>query len=328
MPPVLDDNLLTGYLMGELSEAEQIRVEQRLFSDGESYDRLQALKAEITDQYVRETLDPQRREVFARRFLATQPDRENALFASALAGVLRADNTKREPAVREPAPVSWWPPRLVFFSPRSGWKTAMAVAMAILFIGCAWLFIERQRLIERLERSNRERDVALLEARKGALLETEMSRLNSQNNELDEKLRQTRNNLDQTRQKLDRVIQQSRAASAVGAILPLLLAPGAGRGNDRVEELILDPRARIIQLQLLLEPGETGSRYRAEVRTKEGTLIHRQDRLRSRRTVDGNVLRVNLPADRLKDGLYEVSLYATGAPEILKDYNFSITRRS
>jgi anti-sigma factor RsiW len=326
MPPVLDDNVLTGYLLGELSEAEQTRVEEQLFFDNESYERLQALKAEMTDQYVRETLAPKRREVFARRFLTTEAGREDALFARALDGVLRAENTTRAPAASEQSRVSWWQSLLAFFSPSSGWKMAMAASLTILFIGSAWLLVERQRLIERLETANRERDVAQSEARKGALLETELSRLNSENKELDEKLRQTSKDLDGTRQNLDRILRQSRAASAVGAVLSLILVPGAGRGNERVEELIVNPRARTVQLQLLLEPGVTGSRYRAEVRIKGGPLIYRQDRLRSRRTADGNAVLVNIPADRLKDGRYEVDLHGA-KPDVLSDYEFDIIRR-
>jgi anti-sigma factor RsiW len=330
MPPVLDDNLLKGYLLGELSDAELARVEQLVFSDTDLYDRLQALKAEITDQYVRETLDPKRREVFARRFLATEAGREDALFARALDGVLRAEHTERELAVRDPAPVSWRQSVREFFSFSSAWKPAMAGAMALLLIGCGWLFVERQRLIERMETASRERDSAQSEARKNALLEAEMNRLSARNRELDETLRQTREDLNAVRQNLDQMVRQSKAASALGAILFLVLAPGARRGNERVEELIVDSRARTVHLQLLLEPGESGASFRAEVRRKDGPLIYRQDRLRVRRTAKGNALLVNLPANRLKDGRHEVSLYdskAVGKQEILKDYEFSVTRR-
>lgn len=330
MRPALDDNLLTGYLLGELSEAEQTQVEQQLFSDHESYERLQALKAEITDQYVRETLAPKLREVFARRFLTTEAGREDVLFANALNGALREGNTTWEPATRAESPVSWRRSVLMFSSSSPGWKTAAATAMVILFIGGGWLLIERQRLIERLETANRERDAAQSGARKGALLESEMDRLNSQNMELDEKLRQTRKDLDEMRQNLDRILRQSTPASALRAILSLALAPGARRGNDQVEELIVSPRARMVQLQLLLEPGVSKGPYRAEVRTKDGIRIYRQDRLRSRWTTNGKALLVNIPADRLKDGRYEVSLHGakpTGETEILNDYEFNIIRR-
>src|SRR5262245_55403773 len=121
MPSELDDQTLTGYLLDELSEAQQIQVEEQLFSDRECDDRLQALKAELTDQYVRGTLPPQRRAVFARRFLTTETGREDALFAKALDGVLREAKPERNPGDHQQPSVSRWLPLVTFFRSASGW---------------------------------------------------------------------------------------------------------------------------------------------------------------------------------------------------------------
>ena len=161
----------------------------------------------------------------------------------------------------------------------------MTIAIAAFMIGIAWLLIERHRLGQRLETAISERDAAQSEARKAAQLEDEMSRANSRNKELDQELQQTRKALDRARQDIETITRQSKTTSAIGAILSLFLAPGARRGNERVEGLVIVPQTRVIQLRLLLEPGETGTGYRAEVRTKAGTLIHSQNRLRAHRSV-------------------------------------------
>jgi anti-sigma factor RsiW len=330
MPSELDDKTLTGYLLGELSEAQQTRVEEQLFSDHECYDRLQALKAELTDQYVQGTLAPEQGAMFARRFLATENGREDALFARALVGVLGEREKQQNPADDGQSTVSWWSPLVAFFRSAPGWQLAMPIAMAVLMIGMAWLLIERQRLENRLETAISERDAAQSGARKAAQLEEEMGRANSRNEELDQELQQTRKALEQARQDLATPPRQSKTTSTIGAILSLVLAPGVRRGNERVERLVIGPQARVIRLQLLLEPGETGTGYRAEVRTKAGTLIHSQNRLRAHQSAIGKALLLEIPANLLNDGLYEVSLAGTtptGQSEIINYYDFSITRR-
>jgi anti-sigma factor RsiW len=326
----LDDKTLTGYLLGELPETQQTRVEEQLFSDHECYDRLQALKAELTDQYVQGTLAPEQGAVFARRFLATENGRDDALFARALVGVLGEREKHRNPTAEGQSPVSWWSTLVAFFRSAPGWQPAMAIAMAALMIGVAWLLIERHRLGQRLETVTSERDAAQSGARIAAQLEEEMDRANSKNRELDQELQQTRKALDRARQDIETITRQSKTTSAIGAILYLVLAPGVRRGDARVERLVIVPQARVIQLQLLLEPGETGTGYRAEVRTKAGTLIHSQNRLRAHQSALGKALLVEIPANRLNDGLYEVSLAGatpTGQSEIINYYDFGITRR-
>jgi anti-sigma factor RsiW len=330
MPSGLDDKTLTGYLLGELSEAQQTRVEEQLFSDHECHDRLQALKAELTDQYVQGTLAPEQGAVFARRFLATENGRDDALFARALVVVLGERDKQRNPAAGGQAPISWWSTLVAFFRFAPGWRPAMAIAMAALMIGIAGLLIERNRLGQSLETAISERDAAQSGARKAARLEEEMGRATSRNRELDQELQQTRKALDQARQDIETITRQSKTTSAIGAILSLVLAPGARRGNERVERLVIVPQARVIQLHLLLEPGETGTGYRAEVRTKDGTLIYSRNRLRVHRSAIGKALLVEIPANRLNDGLYEVSLASatpTGGSEIINYYDFGVTRR-
>jgi hypothetical protein len=326
MPSGLDDKTLTGYLLGELSEAQQTRVEEQLFSDCDCYDRLQVLKAELTDQYVHGTLAPEQGAVFARRFLATEIGRDDALFARALGDVLREREEQRNPAAQEQLPVSWRLRLGAFFRLAPGWQAAMAIAIVALMIGMVWLLIERHRMGQRLETAISERDAAQSGARKAAQLEEEMDRVSSRTRELDQELQQTRKAMEE----LEIITRQSRTPSAVGTLLSLILAPGARRGNERVERLVIVPQTRVVRLQLLLETGETGKGYRSEVRTKDGSLIHSQNRLRSHQSDMGKALLVDIPADRLNDGTYEVTLIdttPTGRSEVINYYDFGIIRR-
>lgn len=203
----------------------------------------------------------------------------------------------------------------------------MTLAMLILFAGSLWLLSERQRLQNQIETANRERDAAQSRAQQGTALEKELARAKSQNQELDEKLRQSKKDLDEARQNLARTRQQSRSPSILDSVLSMVLAPSvAGRGSERLDEFVLLPEARTAHLQLLTEPGVEGKYFRAEIRPRNGDVIFNRDRLRLRRTSSGTGLRFSLPAARLQNGIYEVSLYSD-ENKLLSTYEFRITRR-
>ncbi|MFN0118993.1 MAG: hypothetical protein ACKV2V_00665 [Blastocatellia bacterium] len=333
----VDDKIMRGYLLGELSETEQARVEELLFSDSDGHDRLRALKAEITDQYVRGTLPATQRERFARRFLRDENGREDLLFARALDGVIREQNTVPAPAPQpEPAP-SWRDSLAAFFHSLADWQMApmvMTAAMVLLTLGGAWLFVETLRLRTQLETAARERDAArdaaARDAQASQRLQDELGRASTRNQELDQQAREAARERDAARQELSQLRQPPSSGPVFGALLSLLLAPGAGRGSANIEQLRLTPQARTAQLQLLIAAGEEKPGYRAEVRNKQDVVIYTQNQFRTRRTALGRALLVNVPADKLPEGEYTVRLSGVTpgqAPELLNFYDFKITRR-
>jgi hypothetical protein len=64
-----DDTLLTRYLLGELSQSECDRLEQDCLADDRLFEQLEAIEAELTDDYVRGTLRGQKRRQFEKRAL-------------------------------------------------------------------------------------------------------------------------------------------------------------------------------------------------------------------------------------------------------------------
>ncbi len=327
MPTALDDNLLREYLLEELSEADRGRIEEALFSDNDLYERLQALKAELMDQYADQTLPPKQRDVFARRFLTSKSGREEALFSRALHETLCADSQEKNGARADtPAKSGWQSVReFLFFS--WGWKPALALGMLISLGGSAWLLVERQRLLAQLTQAYQEREIARSEAQKNAAAERELAIANRRKQELDEKLSQTEQNLAQTRQDLNRLLQQSKPGSLLGSMLSLVLAPDGLRGGNKSEELVVPRGARRIEVQLLVETIETISGLRAEIRNRAGAAIFNQSRLRLRQTATGRSLTFSVPADRLPAGSYEISLYG-GNNALLYTYSFEVTLSS
>ena len=107
-----DEGFIVRYLLGDLTEQEQIEVEDRAFSDPQFLQYVQAVEADLIDDYVRVGLSESERRRFERRFMASHERREKVEFARALTH-LTTRSTGTEP-VHPPAiahkPMRWWAP--------------------------------------------------------------------------------------------------------------------------------------------------------------------------------------------------------------------------
>ena len=91
----IDEQLLADYLIGNLTEAEESRVEDRAFSDSDTLAALEDAEADLIDAYVRGSLSDAERRAFERRFLASPSRRKKVEFARALAKVTTQSTVAR-----------------------------------------------------------------------------------------------------------------------------------------------------------------------------------------------------------------------------------------
>src|SRR3954467_11632978 len=82
-----DEAVLIPYLLGQLTEAEQAKVEDRAFEDAGFLEALEAAEADLIDSYVRHELSPADRRSFESRFLNSAQRRSKVEFARALAHI-------------------------------------------------------------------------------------------------------------------------------------------------------------------------------------------------------------------------------------------------
>jgi len=82
------ERLLVSYLLGELSEEEQVRVEDHAFTDPSYLAEIEAAEADLIDTYVRGELPPDSLPGFERRFLRSPSRRSKLELAQALARVV------------------------------------------------------------------------------------------------------------------------------------------------------------------------------------------------------------------------------------------------
>jgi anti-sigma factor RsiW len=79
------ESLLIQYLLGEMSEEDEVRVEDRAFADASYLGALEGVEADLIDAYVRGELSPAEQRGFKRRFLNSPQRRSKVEFARAFA---------------------------------------------------------------------------------------------------------------------------------------------------------------------------------------------------------------------------------------------------
>src|SRR5712691_6045547 len=79
-----EEELMVEYLLGGLSEEEQVEIEQRFLKDPAYFEQLQALEAELNDDYVRGELGARDQERWAHRFSTSAEWRRRVAFAGIL----------------------------------------------------------------------------------------------------------------------------------------------------------------------------------------------------------------------------------------------------
>src|SRR5215216_599304 len=83
----INDELIVGYLLGDLPEEKQSEIEDRAFQDEQCLREILAVESDLIDEYVRGELSDSARRQFESRFLASAERRRKVEFARALASV-------------------------------------------------------------------------------------------------------------------------------------------------------------------------------------------------------------------------------------------------
>jgi hypothetical protein len=299
-----DETLLTNYLLGNLTEEEQVEVEDRAFADPGYLRALEATEADLIDSYVGGELSQPDRRKFELRFLSSAQRRSKVEFAWALAAI-GAESKAVE------VPDAGW---RSFMSSFRGWippfQWAAGTAALVCVIGSAWLFFQNSAIRSR---------VAALEAERGAF-EVREGKLRQQVSD------------EQSRAGALTTQLRSRPASAAHEpqVASLVFLPGLVRSQTRVERLVLDPSVQIARLEIQLEARDNFPRFRAELRKRTGEEIMFRSNLVRRRTGAGFEVSFDIPASALDAGEYELTLKgiaADGATQDLGYYYFGVQRR-
>ena len=132
-----DQSKIRRYLLGQLNEADEQKIEERLVVEDDLFEELEISKGELVEEYQSGELREKERREFEQRFLATPEGRNAQVFAAAV-GCLNPT----VPAVRKPTLID----RIRDFVGQRPWAlatTAAAVLLAVVLIPA--LMPDRQR---------------------------------------------------------------------------------------------------------------------------------------------------------------------------------------
>ena len=319
-----NEKVIAQYLLGELPEEQQVEIEDRAFQDKEYLATITAVENDLIDEYVRKELSETERRRFESRFLVSAERRKRVAFATALAGVAVE---ARRPVV---APtVASWRESLEAFVRRLNpvGRLALGAAMLLLLIGGAWLMIETLRLRNQLNRMQAENESRQNE-RQALEQQVEMER--RRNEELAARLNQEKQQREQTDESLRQLSESAETPAPKPVIASLTLLPGISRGAGEKPRLVVPENARLVRLQIGIEPEESYKTFAVELRTIGGRHVWNRENLAVRDRRGARAVTLTLPATVLKVGEYELRLKGVaegGNSEDVGFYYFNVGKR-
>jgi hypothetical protein len=325
--------LLVRYLLGDLPEDEQVEIEERAFQDQQYLQNIQAVESDLIDAYVRGELSGRERQQFEGRFFASAERRQKVEFARALARVLPETTvTEKRSRLAVARPQISLRDSLAAFlrglSPVA--RLALAAAVLLIGIGGSWLVTETLRLRTQVMRLQTEQQS---QQRQQQTLESQFADERARNENLSSQLQGEREQRERN-EELIRALEREKEAAATKpaqpAVLSLALLPGIPRGGSARPKLVLPPSARLVRLQIGIEPGDEYKSFRVELHTQAAQPVWSQDHLSARTGRAGRVVVLNLPARRLGAGQYELALKGIideGKTEDLGYYYFDVLKK-
>jgi hypothetical protein len=301
------DEMMIRYLLGEVTEEEQLRLEEQVFNDDEGYQQLLALEDELKYEYAQGGLTPGQRKSFEQRFMTSAQDRQKVELAGAVlakAYEVRAETERALLPAREEK-VAWWRALGNLFTVRSpGMQFAFGAASMVLLVGGSWFMFRTVQLQDR---------IAVLEAERRSVGQQTAADRTQQERLHQELAAQQKRVGDLEKQLSDR--------STAPSFLSFVLAPGLVRDAEGPKRLVVPGDVGEARLQLDVKGKGVYKGYRAELQTLEGAQLWSQDVPRPA---------VAVPARFLAAGDYVVVLKgitAQGELEPVGEYYFEVVRR-
>jgi hypothetical protein len=324
-----NEEIITRYLLGDLPEEQQTEIEDRAFTDEGFLQDIMAVESDLIDEYVRHELGDSQRRQFETRFLASDERRRKVEFARALSTVAsEAEATEKDarPAVVR-TPITWRDSLAAFvrvLSPAT--KFAMAAAMLLMVFGGSWLLVQTYRSRNELARIRAEQQA---EHNGLQTLEQQIASERARSNELAAQLqreREARQQAETSAQELERTGKQPTEPT----IMSLALLPGIPRSGGVRPKLVLQQSARMVRLQVGIEPEDQYKNFRVELRGPGAHEILTHDGLSARKSGAGRVVVLSFPAKMLDPGQYELALKGVtddGRTEDVGYYYFDVLRK-
>lgn len=310
-----NEKVIAQYLLGDLPDSQQIEIEDRAFEDKEYLASITAVENDLIDEYVRDEMPEAVRRKFESRFLTSAERRKRVEFARALTRV-SAEYVAKEAVA--PVAVSWRDSLEAFFrSLNPVARFAMAAVALIVLVGAASLVIETLRLRSRL---------TALQAQNQSQqnLERQVEHQRRQNEELTARLNQEKHQREQSEESLRQLSETANDTTPAPRpiIASLTLLPGISRGGGNKPVLVLASDARLVRVQIGIDPEEQYKTFAVDLRSVAGRQVWTRENLTARTRRGARSIVLTLPASALKSGDYELKLSGATDGRASEDVGF------
>jgi hypothetical protein len=309
------DDLIVQYLLGELSENQQVELEDRAFEDPVLLSNITAVEHDLIDEYVAGRIRDGRLERFKSHFLASAERRKKVAFAKALKDVAAAAPSRA--TTREQLPGRSVFASFFTFLTRPATAYAFAGAAVVLVIAAVWLVLNTRTLRSEVARLRAIQETQVSERRQ---LETELNNQRAQTEDLAAQLEEAKQDTG--------AVTEEPQKSPSPIIAALTLLPGLSRSGGTIPRLTIPRDTTIVRLQIVIDPHETYRVFSATV-TRGGQTVHSASRLIPATSRAGKSVRLNIAATAMRAGRYEVSLkgLSDNGPADIGYYYFDVNKK-
>ncbi len=323
-----DDEALTQYLLGALTEEKTERLDELSIADDEMAARLQVIENDLVDAYVGGELSGKDLAEFESFYLKSPKRRQKVSFARTLdvfggrtdaAPSAQPKKSSVPETSRTSENASERVRRFRFFAaPRLALQWAFAAAaLVLLFVG-AYLTVENIRLRNQMAQTQAER--GSLEQREREL-QQQLAAQRSSDAETEKELARVRDRLAELEQAASD--ERGSANQRELKVIAFNLSPQT-RGIGQIPTLAVPTGTDYVALTLELET-EAFTAFRAVLKNATGKVVWQSGNLRS--SAKDRTLRVRMPARLLNAQNYVVELSGVssgGVAEMVSSYSFRV----
>jgi hypothetical protein len=281
-----DDELLRRYLLGELPEAEVERLEPRLLADDALFELAEAVEADLLAACARGELAPEERERVLLRLASSPQGRERLALAQGLTALAEPRSTVVPFPVRTP-PLA---------RPAVRWAAVAAGLLAVA--GGSWFALHQTRTPEGSSKIVEEIPPPPTNPRENPVLPPPP---------------ETPSVI--VREEPPPVITPERHETAEPEIRTqfFTLALGVLRDAGDLQKFEIEPGVQQVEIGVDLTEMEGFESFRALLRNKDTGTTWEKSELEPRQMDWGPALVLDLPADALPNGIYELKIQGVGA---------------
>jgi hypothetical protein len=302
---------IVQYLLGQIGEAGQQQLEERLMTQLDLFQQVQVIEDELIDEYLKNTLSVGDRADFENNFLSAPERRQKLRFAESFRSYVATAN---EGTGKEPSKSSFW--RTLWAGLRTP-APALRYGFAALLVG---VFVGGLRMASTIQRLNTQ--VAQIRTEKGSLQEREQ--------QLQQQLEEQRRRSQELEQQLALNQAQGQKPPATSlSTLALVLTPGLVRDSGTSNRVTITPSTHLVELRLELADPKYDN-YRIVLQDGEGSEIRAVNKAKPQRLGPNQFIIVTLAAKDLPTDDYLLKLSGaskTGELDPITSYSVSVRRR-